>query len=199
MTCIVGLVHGGQVILGADSAGVSGMDLVVRADQKVWAKDGWIFGFTTSFRMGQLLRYSLQLPKRNPDVDLMQFMATEFVDAVRACLKAGGFATARDGGEAGGDFLVGHAGRLFRVCSDYQVAEAQQPFDAVGCGAPYATGALFALANSNVDGFNRVVAALNAAQAMSAGVRAPFTIVATEPPPQAVAAAVEEPAPEAAA
>lgn len=177
MTCIVGLVHEGQVHIGADSAGVGGMDLTIRADQKCWEKDGWIFGFTSSFRMGQLLRYSLTVPKRHPDTDLMQFMVTQFVEAVRTCLKTGGYATTKDGAEAGGCFLVGHAGRLFRVDSDYQVGEAMLPFEAVGCGEAYAKGALYVGLASGAHPHPQLNAALEAAQAMSAGVRGPFHFV----------------------
>jgi hypothetical protein len=51
MTCIVGLVDGGRVWLGGDSAGVSGWDLTVRADRKVFRNGPYVMGFTTSFRM----------------------------------------------------------------------------------------------------------------------------------------------------
>ena len=61
MTCIVGLVHEGVVYIGGDSAGVGGMSLTVRADEKVFQNGEFLMGFTTSFRMGQLLRYSLKL------------------------------------------------------------------------------------------------------------------------------------------
>jgi ATP-dependent protease HslVU (ClpYQ) peptidase subunit len=193
MTCIVGLVHDGKVLIGGDSAGVGGYDLTVRGDQKVWAKDGWAFGFTSSFRMGQLLRYSLHPPKRHPDTDLMQYMVTEFIDAVRKCLKDGGYATVKDGGEQAGCFLVGHSGRLFRVDSDYQVGESAAAYDAVGCGDSFAKGALFANARIKakdpaptqsaiaqmLDPRSRVLNALEAAEAMSAGVRGPFHIVTT--------------------
>jgi hypothetical protein len=74
MTAIVGLVHKESVTIGGDSAGVSGLSLSVRADAKVFRKGRYLFGFTTSYRMGQLIRYSLQPPK--PKGDLDAFMAT---------------------------------------------------------------------------------------------------------------------------
>lgn len=181
MTCIVGLVQDGKVLIGGDSAGVNGaFELQIRADQKVWEKDGWAFGFTTSFRMGQLLRYSLHPPKRHPDTDLMQFMVTEFVDAVRKCLKDGGFASVKEGTESGGSFLVGHAGRLFTIHDDYQVGETLDPYAAVGCGDSFARGALFAamqVMGSPGDPESVVRLALASAEAMSAGVRGPFHVV----------------------
>jgi hypothetical protein len=175
MTCIVGLVHDGKVLIGGDSAGVSGYDLRVRADLKVWSKDGWAFGFTSSFRMGQLLRYSLAIPQRHPDTDLMQFMVTSFVDAVRSCLKLGGYASLKDSVEEGGTFLIGHAGRLFSIESDYQVSEESNGFSACGCGHAYACGSMYS--NSHMEPEARVQQALDAAEAMCAGVRGPFSVV----------------------
>jgi ATP-dependent protease HslVU (ClpYQ) peptidase subunit len=178
MTCIVGLKNKGRVIIGGDSAGVDGgFGMYIRADQKVWTKDEFAFGFTTSFRMGQLLRYNLSLPKRHPDTDLMKWMVTDFIDAVRSCLKTGGFAAKLNDVEQAGTFLVGHAGRLFRVENDYQVGEMLAEYDACGCGESYAKGALYATAASDLDPDSRVALALNAAMQMSAGVRAPFTVV----------------------
>lgn len=175
MTCIVGIVENGTVYMGGDSAGVGGhYDLVVRADRKVFTKDGFVFGFTSSFRMGQLLRYALVIPKRHPDKDLFEFLVTEFMDAVRNCLKNGGYATKDKEEERGGIFLLGHTGRLFRIDSDYQVGEAVQPYEAVGCGEGFATGALFA--TPRMAASDRVLLALQAAQAHSAGVRAPFHV-----------------------
>lgn len=174
MTCIVGLVSAGQVFIGGDSAGVAGWNLRLRADAKVFKNGDYLFGFTSSFRMGQLLRYALQIPKRHPDKDLMAFMATDFIDAVRNCLKAGGFARKDSETEQGGVFLVGHAGRLFYVDCDYQVGEVRGDYDACGCGEAYACGALYV--NSGLGAEDRIRQALLAAEAHSAGVRGPFHI-----------------------
>lgn len=172
MTCIVGLVHEGKVYIGGDSAGVGGYSLTVRADRKVFRNGDFAMGFTTSFRMGQLLRHAFSPPKRHPDTDVDKFMVTDFIDAVRDCLKSGGYAEKHSEAERGGTFLVGYAGRLFRVEGDYQVGEAVDAFDAVGCGEDIARGALFASPESAPT--DRLKLALEAAERFSAGVRGPF-------------------------
>lgn len=175
MTCIAGLVHDGKIWIGGDSAGVGDYALTVRADRKVFVNDGFVMGFTSSFRMGQLLRHAFTPPRPQPDEDLDRFMVTSFVDGVRDCLKRGGYAEKHNEVETGGVFLVGHAGRLFRIDSDYQVGEAADGFDAVGCGSDIALGSLHSTAN----GFaprERVRMALTAAERFSAGVRGPFHI-----------------------
>lgn len=188
MTCIAGLVHGGHVYMGADSAGVSGWDLSIRADAKLFRRGPYLMGFTDSYRMGQLLRYRLNVDATSgpnqpshADVvartdDLHGFMATRFIDDVRACLKTGGYQKTENEVERGGTFLVGVGGRLFRVERDYQVGEPLAGYDAVGSGQAYALGALHALVVAEGEPARKVAAALEAAAAHNIGVRPPFLL-----------------------
>jgi ATP-dependent protease HslVU (ClpYQ) peptidase subunit len=176
MTCIVGLVDNNKVYIGGDSAGVSGLDITVRKDEKVWKKDEFVFGFTSSFRMGQILRYSFNPPECKVGRDIMEYMCTDFINEVRKCLKEGGYTHVSNNVESGGTFLVGFQGRLFRVESDFQVGEPVDNYDACGCGESYALGAL----GSSVylsQPEHRVRQALNVASKFSAGVCGPFNVV----------------------
>lgn len=180
MTCIVGVVGpDGVVYIGGDSAGVGGYDLTVRADEKVFRNGPFAMGFTDSFRMGQLLRYSFVPPEHHPSVDADRYMVTTFIDAVRKCLSAGGYACKKDDVESGGTFLVGYRGRLYQIESDYQVGRNSANYDAVGCGSQIALGSLYATAKQPP--LKRIRTALHVAERFSAGVRAPFTIVKTDP------------------
>jgi hypothetical protein len=180
MTAIVGTVYNGRVHLGGDSAGVSGWSLTIRADEKVFRNGPYVLGFTDSFRMGQLLRHAFVPP--TPTGDLPKFMATGFIDAVRDTLKAGGFAAKESEREVGGNFLVGIAGRLFEVYSDYQVAETATGYAATGCGFELALGSLHATDRAGFPPRKRLEMALAAAEAFSAGVRGPFAFVSTRKP-----------------
>lgn len=173
MTCIVGVVEAGRVTIGGDSAGSNGWTVTGRADSKVFTVGPYLLGFTSSFRMGQLLRYRLDVPA--PDTwDVDRWMATTFVDAVRATLKAGGWSTEHSGQEHGGSFLVGIGGRLYRIEGDYQAGVASRGYDAVGSGAEVALGALHATQGQPAD--RRVTTALAAAAELTPFVRAPFTV-----------------------
>lgn len=188
MTCVVGVIHEGHVWMGADSAGANGWSLQIRSDTKVFQRGPYLMGFTTSFRMGQLLRYSLDPTDPVDNTDIDAFMATAFIDDVRKCLKDGGFAKKESEREAGGEFLVGVYGRLFTVHDDYQVSEQLTPYAAVGCGADVALGVMYA--TDSMAPSPRLQMALNAAEHHSAGVRGPFTILgpAAIPPRRSVAA-----------
>ncbi len=181
MTVIVGLEHEGKVYIGGDSAGCAGHSLSVRADEKVFVNQGIAFGFTSSFRMGQLLRYSFKPPYQLPTQTDYEFLTTTFIDAVRKCLKDGGFARSKEEVESGGTFLIGYRGKLYQVEDDFQVGRSVNGYDAVGCGADIALGAMHALSHEDVfdDPEDAIEGALLAAQEFSAYVRAPFVTVSS--------------------
>jgi ATP-dependent protease HslVU (ClpYQ) peptidase subunit len=177
MTCIVGLKHKGKVYLGGDSAGVAELDVTVRNDKKVFRNGDFIMGFTSSFRMGQVLAYKLTPPDMKQDQDMMEYMVCDFIDAVRDCLKAAGFTKITENQEEGGTFLVGFRDRLFMIDCDFQVGESISGIESVGCGGPFALGSLYSTKGKEPK--KRVLEALEAAQHYSGGVRAPFTVLAT--------------------
>lgn len=175
MTAIAGFVHENKVYIGGDSAGVGGdYSLTVRSDQKVFKNGNFLFGFTTSFRMGQLLRYSFTPPTPKEGQDVYEYMVTSFVNGLRDCLKTGGFAEREKDAESGGTFLVGYRGRLFKIESDYQVGEPVDGYDACGCGQQIAVGVLFATKGMLPD--ERMKLVLEATERHSAGVRGPFHV-----------------------
>jgi hypothetical protein len=182
MTCIVGLEHDdGMVSIGGDSAGVDGgLGIRIRTDEKVFINGPMIFGFSSSFRMGQILRYSLTVPEQLPSQkDDYRFMCTTFIDAVRKCLKDGGYARVKDGEDIGGFFLVGYKGKLYRVESDFQVGRSMRTFDACGCGEDYALGAMWGrdLGQPFEEQIRRSLAA---AASFSAGVAPPFFVLRSD-------------------
>ena len=179
MTCIVGLVDRDRVFLGGDSAGIaSNYRLTVRADRKVFRNGSFIMGFTSSFRMGQLLAFTFNPPTPRIGVDIMAYMVTDFIDAARARMKEGGFARVREAAEEGGTFLVGYSGRLFHIADDFQVGESIHGFDACGCGEELALGSLRST-RAWPDPEARIKEALETAETFSAGVRGPFFFEAT--------------------
>jgi ATP-dependent protease HslVU (ClpYQ) peptidase subunit len=175
MTCIVGIADETGVVMGGDSAGVSGWDLTIRKDDKVFRVGDLLIGYTTSYRMGQLLRFHLEVDTYKwSENKAFDCMVTEFVPAVRKVFKDGGYSKVENNAEEGGCFLVGFQGHLYTVFSDFQVGEAVDGFRAVGCGAQAALGHLYGSKGQNTEG--RVRGALEAAEHFSIGVRGPFTV-----------------------
>ncbi|MFH1230021.1 MAG: hypothetical protein V1709_00850 [Planctomycetota bacterium] len=176
MTCVIGLIDkkSNKIYIGADSIGKADDAVAIRADEKVFIKDKFIIGFTSSYRMGQLLRYKLKIPEYSNGKTVFEYMVTDFVDAVRTCLKDGGFASKDKETECGGSFLIGFKGRLFVIESDYQVEEVRLPFNAVGSGADIAKGVMYSTETYYPK--TRIISALKAAGFFLSSVRRPFII-----------------------
>ena len=188
MTCIVGIVENGKIFIGGDSAGVAGHSLQIRADEKVFKKDGTLFGFTTSFRMGQIIRYCLKIPEQPNSQNDYQYLCSYFIDELIKCFSDKGFLQKKDEVKSGGAFLLGYKGNLYQVENDFQVGKVTDSFSACGCGQDIALGALYELKNQDVKGKKsmapspkeKLIRALKAAEHFSAGVRGPFNIVSSE-------------------
>ncbi len=174
MTCIVGLVDRKTVYIGADSSSVAGWTSRVTRLPKVFRRGPFLIGYTTSFRMGQLLEHSLEVPPQGNERDDMRFMVTVFVEHVRALLKERGVSKVEQNAESGGQFLVGYRARLYSVQTDYQVNEMSDGFDAVGSGAEYALGALAAMRGTRP--IPRLKRALSISSHFNMGVSPPFFI-----------------------
>lgn len=182
MTCIAALKHGDSVWMGGDSAGVGGLSIVTRSDKKVFIKEDSVgnqfgFGFTQSFRMGQLLQYHLNIPALPDDCDVHEYMVITLIPAIRLCLKEGGFTKIENNAEEGGQFIVSVRGHIFYIDEDFQVGENLPEFTACGCGEDLALGALYATRNMKMSASKRLTIAMEAAQEFSAGVRAPFNFI----------------------
>jgi len=175
MTCIVGYIDKEGVYIGGDSAAISSDDLTynIRSDEKVFQKGDFIFGFSTSFRMGQLLKYKLRTPAHPKGMDDHQYMATLFIDAVKKCFEDNDYSDMM--GEDGGCFIVGYQGKLYSVLPDYQVAAPKEHYTALGCGELIAMGAMYA--STEKDPIKKIEIALNAAVTFSMGVKPPFNYV----------------------
>lgn len=185
MTCIVGLVHKGTVYMGGDSAATGGTDIKVRLDPKVFiVKEKFIIGFTSSFRMGQLLRFSLKPVLHLNGLSDYAYMCTGFIDSVRKCFKDGGY-MGKDKSdserEEGGGFLVGYRGVLYEIEQDFQVGINKEPYCSVGCGEDYAHGSLFTTAKLGMSPRKRIITALETATHFSAAVRPPFILLELPP------------------
>lgn len=177
MTCIVGLIHKDSIYMGGDSAATSGWELRIRKDPKVFIKKDFIIGFTTSFRMGQLLMSSkFDPPQQKAKQSDLDYLITDFVDHLRDLYTRSGYLKKKESADVGGQFLVGYRKQLFIIHSDFQVAQSSQDFDACGGGQALALGAMFATQDSRMAPKKRIELALQAAENFHASVRGPFLI-----------------------
>lgn len=173
MTCIVGIAREGRVYMGGDTCG-SGRSWQQVGNPKVFITGGkFLIGCTTSFRMIDLLNYELTVPIQENDQTDDGYMRTTFIRAVRDCFKEHGWLEKSSDKNIGGNFLVGYNGKLYEVQDDFSVLNSPVEGMAVGSGEQSARGSLYTT-RADWDAHKRVQQALEAAEAVAVGVKAPF-------------------------
>ena len=178
MTAIVGVETRTGVVMGADAAASEGYSFTTLTTEKLWISGDYIIGSCGSFRINQLLRYSVtlpQVPEHEEEID--QFMATHFVTAVKDVLRAHGCIEVHHDVETTcdySDFLVGVRGRVYLVACDFAVIRSATGYMATGSGVDLALGALHATRSGAA--VTRVKKALEAAAAHNSAVAPPFVI-----------------------
>lgn len=185
MSCVVGVIAGGVVAMGGDSAASGGCQYDLIASPKVERVGELLIGATGSPRVSDVVHNWLSLPA--VEGDARHWMVRVFVPTLMATFQMTGVPTTKTEG-LDWALLVAAGGRLFAVYDDFQVEETRYGFHAIGCGSRPALGALHALSEigSSLPAQRAVQVALRSAEASDVHVRAPFIIetvslTATEP------------------
>lgn len=180
MTCIVAVKTKDGVLMGGDSLGSNGYTGTAYRSPKVFRISPEIVaGYTSSFRMGQLLEHHLTPPLIG-NGDELRYAIRELIPRVRDMFKSHGYAHVLNNEESGGVWLLAIRARLFLVQSDYSVLETLYDYDAVGSGQDFAMGAMYALQKTRAKNPRAFLkAALDAASEFAVGVAPPYSFVKT--------------------
>lgn len=173
MTCIIGLEDRGRIWMGCDSAAAASWDIRVSKVNKIFRLGDLAVGFTSSWRMGQILRYQVKIDPQEKETD-ESYMVTKVVESIREAFKAHGYSKIEDNQESGGTLLVGCKGKIYTIYSDYQVNRFDEGYSAIGCGSGYALGAMRSL--EGLPPKKRIRKALEISAHFSNGVTEPFRI-----------------------
>jgi ATP-dependent protease HslVU (ClpYQ) peptidase subunit len=216
VTCIAAVRTPQGVVMGGDSQGLAGYAQTARLDPKVFTRryEGsrstptLLFGYTTSYRFGQLVRFDMPVKElfgrkdgrywlSAPTREQTQWLADsgaheqalrwgvrKLVPAMRKALRDGGYSKVENSVESGGSMLVGVGCHLIGVSDDFQVWVPEDGFDAVGCGHDIARGAMHALERTwgdLPDPARMVTIAIEAAIRFSSGVGGRIDLVTNVP------------------
>jgi len=177
MTCILGFIDKNKKLwMGADSAGSNNSITTKRKDTKLFRNKDFLIGYTSSFRMGQLLRFKWNPPEQKKNQDDYEYMCTDVIDSIRKCLKDNGYSKVEYNQEKIGTFLIGYKNKLYKIEDDLQVEEAIDNFNACGSGTYFAIGALEILSHSMQAPQNILRRALEVAEKFNPFVGKPFVI-----------------------
>jgi ATP-dependent protease HslVU (ClpYQ) peptidase subunit len=147
LTCIVAFktIEGHSVIAG-DFMASNGHNFAKVANSKVFNKsENCAVGYTSSFRMGQILEHYWTLPARMCDQELDSYVNVTVVESLRAVFSKYGYGI-KDGIEdLGGNFILLYEDRIYEVQYNYSVLDYDSEIISIGSGSDAAQGALYAL------------------------------------------------------
>ena len=180
MTCIIGVEENGKAYIGADSAaGSSNLVQQISSMPKIFKKNGVIFAYTSSFRMGQILQYHVEFPEQVLIESKNPFdFAIEFAETARDAFKKFGYSEISNNSETGGIFIIGIKDKVFEIQSDFSVLHSDDGVMANGCGIEYAYGALYV--SRELEAKKRILSALEASSHYSPFVKPPFIVMDTD-------------------
>lgn len=171
MTCVVGLITDTGLIFGADSLVTTdcGSKLTL-LDKKVFIKNNILFGFCGDLRFGQLVKHRFNPPSPGRNKDIQSFIHTKLVpDLQRFFVDSGYLKIDRDAFE----LMIGTHRSIFTIADDFAVIESPSRYQAIGSGAEYALGVMYATKGVSSPQ-QRITLALEAASNFSQTVAKPF-------------------------
>jgi hypothetical protein len=178
MTCICGYIDPvGNIFMGGDAIGVIGSNYMIVKDPKVFVRRNMIFGFCTSFRMGDILKYDFEIPDHPKGMSTLNYLTSVFLVKLLNRYEERKFLTISDNVAIGGIFLLGYDKRLFRIESDLCIIEDIKNYDAAGCGQDFAKASMFLLEKSNLSPIEKIEESLRVASEFSF-VRPPYKVLA---------------------
>ena len=131
MTCIIAYKNKkGNVVLAGDKMGSNGYTHSTIKEPKVFKKGDFMLGYTTSFRMGQILHHLWNPPQRKVDQNHCNYIYT---DVIPSFIKI--FDDNKFGKDASyGFFIMIFEGRIYEVQENMSILERERNVVSVGCG-----------------------------------------------------------------
>lgn len=145
MTTICGIETDRGVLLGGDSRiGVGEGFGFISDAPKVWRVNGGgiVVGCTGTIRILQSIKYFFTVEKMPKDYEIEEYLATDFVNAVREAFKAGGV----NNGDDEWSMLIGVQDKLYCMDAGMGITRSHLGFFAIGSGSDFALGSLLTTA-----------------------------------------------------
>lgn len=153
MTVIIGYTNGKNVWMTGDEAAAGDCMNEFVKHQKVFksavylgpknhSRENILIGYAGSFRMGQLLQFKLESNRPTKNMDVYEYLCTNFVDEIKELFEKNNFSKLVENEAIGGSFLIGVKGRLFTIQSDFSVLEYKEKFTSIGGGYQFAIASM---------------------------------------------------------
>lgn len=170
----------GNIYMGGDSIGATDYSYVTMANPKVFFRSNMVMGYTSSFRLGQILQYDFEIPEHPDGMDDMTYLVSIFLKELMKTVEEKKYATIKDNELRGGIFLVGYNKRIYKVESLFNIIETNKNYASCGCGCDFSDAAFWMMDNNpEIPPSEKVYTALKCASSF-AYVKPPFSILKLE-------------------
>jgi 20S proteasome alpha/beta subunit len=177
MTCIVAKVVDGIIHMAGDKCGSNGYTKSISTRPKVFKNGDFLIGYTSSFRMGQILEFYWTPPERGEAESCEEYIYVKVIESFVKLFDEYKFDMALESG----CFLFGYEGNLYMIQEDFAVFEGMD-YAAVGCGQDEAAAVLFTFNNfeHDMDERSQLELAIAAAARAKVGVSEEYDYLNTE-------------------
>lgn len=179
MTCIVGMVKNDQIYMAGDLMGSNGYTKKVYPDSKVFLNGEFLLGYTSSFRMGQILEWNWEPPLRQEGISDRQYMQLNVVESLRDTFATFGYGIKQGLEDLGGTFLIGYRGKLYEMQDNFSLLQ-NEDFVAVGSGQYHAEAVMHVLYNTEIHPFDILQEAISTAAHFTSSVSEECTLLTTD-------------------
>jgi len=162
--------------MGADScASDENCSYVISQNTKIFQKDEMFIGCANSFRIINIIEHCFTPSVIPSKMTAGKYIVSSFVPELRQTLEDQKIDVSSE--DMGLNLLVGIQNCIFEIQNDFSVITMPAYGASIGSGSDVARGSLFTSWNMPMTGSERVLKALEAAEASIATVRRPFNIL----------------------
>lgn len=189
MTCIVGIKEfdaDGNVkrlLMAGDSFGGDGSTGAKFLKPKVFKRGDFVMGVCGSYRVMQLLEFTLKIPEKSNSQSTESYLYSDFVEAVRSCLINGGCTKVSENGIQSfpaADFVFGYNKQLYFMQDDFSILEPESNYYSTGSGSKHASASLYTTEKLNMPVEDRIQEAFDCTSHFVTSVNNSVTIVVQE-------------------
>jgi ATP-dependent protease HslVU (ClpYQ) peptidase subunit len=168
MSCLIAYKSGNKIYLGSDGAATEeDGDIRPIKTKKIFRVGDYLIGYAGSIRAGQIIR-NIDPPETIEE--LIEVMRTKMEEC--GCLAITDASTSL----SQSCFIVIHRDIIYEILSDFQLNEVSGNFTTIGCGGPYAFGAMHVIQEEDLSPSQKIVKALKVVSEYHAAVRPPYEV-----------------------
>jgi ATP-dependent protease HslVU (ClpYQ) peptidase subunit len=150
MTCIIAYKdEKNDIYLAGDKMGSNSFTGQTVKEPKVFWKGDFRIGYTTSFRMGQILKHVWTPPQRKVDQNTDSYLYVDVVNSLKRCFIDNGFGN-KDKNNYG-TFIMCYEDRMIEVQDELSLLESDRNVVSVGSGTYHATASVLAFSQYEKD------------------------------------------------